>query len=303
MNNKIIVRIAEGLGNQLFMYANGYALAKKINYELLIDNESGYFKKKNIRSYQLNNFQLETKICDNKFKFNSSLKNLKRKILIKLDLFKSKKKFIIEKKDQNKKSQFEDLDFSKFSNFFFLEGHFESEKYFIECREELKNKIKLKNETYYQNNQYVNLIKNNPDIVSICIRQHRFSERISNKFKHSAIAKSNNFTKKTIDYVYRAIDLIENKYKNMQYLVWSNDFINLRNYFPSNKFIFVELTENKILTDFYLLLHCKNFIVGPTTFHWWPAWLNQTSKSLIFRPKDIIVSNNKHFWPDNWIPV
>lgn len=46
MNNKIIVRIAEGLGNQIFMYANGYALSKKINYELLIDNESGYLKKK-----------------------------------------------------------------------------------------------------------------------------------------------------------------------------------------------------------------------------------------------------------------
>ena len=28
MNNKCIVRIAEGLGNQLFMYANAYAVSK-----------------------------------------------------------------------------------------------------------------------------------------------------------------------------------------------------------------------------------------------------------------------------------
>ena len=46
MKGKLIVRIAEGLGNQLFMYANSLALAKKINYDLLIDNESGYFQKK-----------------------------------------------------------------------------------------------------------------------------------------------------------------------------------------------------------------------------------------------------------------
>ena len=50
MTKKIIVRIAEGLGNQLFMYANSLSLSKKINYNLFIDNESGYFQKKNIRS-------------------------------------------------------------------------------------------------------------------------------------------------------------------------------------------------------------------------------------------------------------
>ena len=60
MNNikkKIVVRIAEGLGNQLFMYANAYALSQTYNYELLIDNTSGYFQTKNkIRNYELDNF-------------------------------------------------------------------------------------------------------------------------------------------------------------------------------------------------------------------------------------------------------
>ena len=46
IKKKIIVRVAEGLGNQLFMYANGLALAKKNNAFLYIDNESGFFKKK-----------------------------------------------------------------------------------------------------------------------------------------------------------------------------------------------------------------------------------------------------------------
>ncbi len=40
----IIARIAEGLGNQLFMFANAYAIAKRKGYFLMIDNESGYFK-------------------------------------------------------------------------------------------------------------------------------------------------------------------------------------------------------------------------------------------------------------------
>ena len=31
MNKKIIVKISEGLGNQLFMYANAYAISKNLN--------------------------------------------------------------------------------------------------------------------------------------------------------------------------------------------------------------------------------------------------------------------------------
>jgi hypothetical protein len=33
MKKKIIVKISEGLGNQLFMYANAYAISKKFNLQ------------------------------------------------------------------------------------------------------------------------------------------------------------------------------------------------------------------------------------------------------------------------------
>jgi len=46
MKKKIIVRIAEGMGNQLFMYAHAYALSKKLNCKLYIDDTSGYYQKK-----------------------------------------------------------------------------------------------------------------------------------------------------------------------------------------------------------------------------------------------------------------
>ena len=44
---KVIVRLGNGLGNQLFTYAAAYSFAKKNNAELFIDDEifpcSGYF--------------------------------------------------------------------------------------------------------------------------------------------------------------------------------------------------------------------------------------------------------------------
>jgi hypothetical protein len=301
--NKIIVRIAEGLGNQLFMYANAYALSKKINYNLLIDNESGYFKNKDISNYQLDNFNITAKLCGNDLMFNSNLKNFKRKLLIKRDIFRNKKKFLIESKDKFKKTKYFDTTKKIFSETLHIEGHYESEKYFSNFKNYLKKQFLFKNENVFDNNKYLDLINKNQTIVSICVRQNRFSERIQNKYDQNQKLKSDNFTKETIDYIKRAVNFVDNKLVNAKYLVWSNDFNNLRNYLPENKFIFIDNKMNKSLTDFYLLLQCKNFIVGPTSFHWWPAWLNNEEYSLILRPKDINISNNADFWPNDWIPI
>ena len=43
---KITVKIAAGMGNQMFMYANAYTLSKKYSLNLTVDNTSGFFQKK-----------------------------------------------------------------------------------------------------------------------------------------------------------------------------------------------------------------------------------------------------------------
>ena len=40
MKNKLIIRLSNNLGNQMFMYATAYAFAKKLNRDLFIDNET-----------------------------------------------------------------------------------------------------------------------------------------------------------------------------------------------------------------------------------------------------------------------
>ena len=86
-------------------------------------------------------------------------------------------------------------------------------------------------------------------------------------------------------------------------MIWSNDFKNLDSYFPKNKFTFVENSNNKELTDFYLLTKCQNFIVGPSTFSWWGAWLSKNKNKICVRPRNINPSNNLDFWPKSWIQI
>ena len=95
MQYNIIARIAEGIGNQLFMFANAYYLSRKFNYNLLLDNTSGYFKKKNqIRTFELDKFDLKSTIANDNLKFDTYPLDIKRKLFKSIYIFKKKRFFL-----------------------------------------------------------------------------------------------------------------------------------------------------------------------------------------------------------------
>ena len=65
------------------------------------------------------------------------------------------------------------------------------------------------------------------------------------------------------------------------------------------------IKNQNLIDDFYLFSFSKHFIVGPSTFHWWGAWLNENTKKICLRPKNKLLnpSNNSDFWPVSWIEI
>ena len=299
MSKKIIVRIAEGIGNQLFMYAHAYALSKKINYDLYIDNASGYFQKKDqISPYELDKFNINTSLSDKKYRFDNFLLNLNRNLLKKIDIYKTNKSFLIESKDRNKITNYYDTAKLNFSDILYVEGHYETEKYFKDFANDLKKKFIINEKYLEKNNKYIDLVKNS-NSVSISVRQHRFSERRQKNY-----SKSIKFNQNTANYINKAVIFFKNKIPNVKFFIWSNDFTGLNEYFDENEFIFIKNNINKSINDFNLFKYAKHFIVGPTSFHWWGAWLNQNRNKICVRPPDDLnPSNNKYFWPESWIKI
>ena len=77
---EVIVRLANGLGNQLFIYAAAYVFAKKNNIKLFVDNESGFYKR---YKYELHNFNITTPLAEKNQKFaRLSNCNLKWEMLV-----------------------------------------------------------------------------------------------------------------------------------------------------------------------------------------------------------------------------
>ena len=155
MKNKLVLRLSNNLGNQMFMYASAYAISRRLDRELLIDNESSYMARNNFHKYNLNIFNFSSKIASNKYKYKDFYGYLIRKILKKIDMFKNKKRFYIEEKDRNKITYFNESYLkASFTSDIYMEGHFECEKYFTEFTNEIKQEFTFKNHNSFLSNKY-----------------------------------------------------------------------------------------------------------------------------------------------------
>ncbi len=310
MKKKLIVEIAEGLGNQLFMYAHAYSMSKKLNYELFIDNKSAYsFKKNTLRKHQiyaLDSFNIIQNYAPNKFIYDKLHKRIKRNLFMFIDTFTNKQFFFREKwiKKNNSKivQNYTNLLAKDFYDNIYVKGNFENYEYFKEYKNELSNFFIIKNELIDHKDSIVKQLSNN-NSISIHIRRNRFSDQIDFTDTVKNKEKSDFFTNQIIDYINRSTNFIEKKVQNPQYFIWTNDYKDFDQI--SNKLIIKKyrLINENVINDFDLFQYAKHFIVGPSSFHWWGAWLNKNSDKICIRPSNLNPSNNENFWPKDWISI
>lgn len=298
--NKLIVRISEGLGNQLFMYANAYALSKKINYKLFVDNISAY-KKLKIRTFLLDKFNIDLNYATKDDVQDTFYKYLKYKYLKKIDFFYKKKSFLLEKKTSHKNTYYQNLTKVPLKDKVVLEGNYESELYFQDYKNEIINLFKIN--SIDENTLFFDpKILNDNNSVSIAVRQNRFSEK---KYDQNSKQKSEKFVKDTLSYIFKSMNFIKTKISNPKFFIFSNDIKDLNLVFQNyENCTIINHTKNKIINDFYLSTHCKHFIVGPTTFHWWTAYLSQSNNKIcVCPPKSLKFSANENIFPSNWTKI
>ena len=270
-------------------------------------------QKKNISKYGLNNFKITSEIASNNYKFLSTVGYIKRKILKKIDPFITNKKFFTEPNDKFKITEYSNEIFTKkFSNTIYLEGYFETQRYFIDIKDEIINEFKFKDIDQYKNSPFYTQL-NKENSVAICIRQNRFTEGVGKTNKETNKTKSIHFTKEQIAYINKSIEFFKNKINNPIFYLWSNDFNGLDDSSFVEKINKVIHSDNiasnidKRGLDLFLLSQCKNHIVIPSSFNWWGAWLSQKKNKIILKPSHTFFSvfkiSNKDFWPSGWIEI
>ena len=137
MEEKLIIRLSNNIGNQMFMFAAGYATSKILKRKFYFDNLSSYKSRKNIYTYALDGFEIPDNITSSGGNFMNISGYLRRKIKKKIDPFFKNKSFILEKYQQNKETEFNMINTNQsYKDTLYMEGYFESEKYFSKYKKD-----------------------------------------------------------------------------------------------------------------------------------------------------------------------
>lgn len=292
----IIVNLKGGLGNQMFQFAMGYSVAMLLRTDYLFDSSS--FKYDQLRNIELEEvFNVEAPIATDeliqKIKlFNPPIiERIKRKIFNK-EIPYYKKSFITEVNfsyDKNLKNISKDC---------YLDGYFQSEKYFEEYQKDINLLFQFKNPPNLYYSDIFKLIEEK-ESVSIHIRR---GDYVANPEANSFHGLT------TLEYYKQAIDLVSKKIKHPFFIVISDDIEWCKTEFDFVDCFFVENGRGKDYEDLRLMTKCQHNIIANSSFSWWGAWLNQNPEKIVIAPKiwflnEEFQSQTQDLKPKTWIQL
>lgn len=277
----IITQLTGGLGNQMFQYAMGRAVAEHLKVEFKLDVI--VYKKHKKRQYSLDNFNIIAKIA-------TPLDIITRKYLPWRKIIKEKRwDFIPEALNLPDNSYIN----SYLDNYWYV---WQSEKYFKDIENIIKKEFTLKKSLPDSSNELQDLIENS-NSVSIHVRRGDYTEP-----KHKAI-----FTSCTEEYYRRAISTISSKVDSPRFFVFSDDLEWCRTLPLPKDTVFVGSEFGlKDYEELVIMSKCKHNIIANSSFSWWGAWLNNNASKIVISPKRWHIKtdvNEKDLIPKTWSKI
>lgn len=285
-----------GLGNQLFQYATGRALALKYNTELKLDLSLLNADPKNVytkRELELHVFNITASIASNNELEVFYKRTFFQKVVSKLFPSFPSKYFI-----GNQKGFEYDVAFESYPNDSYLNGYWQSEKYFDSVRNILLKELVIKKEMTSHCKSTNDLILNS-NSVSLHIRRGDYVSDKSASAYHGIVS---------LEYYVNAMNYLNEKFENLKVFIFSDDIDWVKsNLKLENECIYVDFNtgENSVF-DLYLMSQCQHNIIANSSFSWWGAWLNQNAKKIVIAPKKWFADKNlntKDLLPESWVNI
>ncbi len=245
----VLINKKDGVGNFMFRFAAGYALAEKTDSKLYVMvNEKDIPKRKNEKSMGadlfIENFKIDPKLVKTKNFFNSKyLKSTK-----------------VDEKN------FFSLASHKNTQVLLVDGDFESDIFFKDYKSDIQN---IFTPIYELSSLKEDLRKvSEPEVFCIHVRR-------GNITKHRVL---------DIDYQKRAISYAKTLYENPKFYVFSDNIDEVKREFKTIKEENIKFIHRSILDDFVIMSRCSNNIIANSSYSWWAAYLNDLEDRVVIAP-------------------
>lgn len=180
----------------------------------------------------------------------------------------------------------------------YLNGYFQTEKYFKEYEKEIRELFKQPNfvgavatdHAWHLYGVYINVAENT---CSIHVRRGDY------------LNSPNHHPSQNMNYYMKAIKQMP---KDTVFLIFSDDIAWCKQNFPDlpEKFKFIENQDDFL--DLEMMRLCKHNIICNSTFSWWAAWLNENPNKKVIIPNQWFGPAYAHYNTDdlyceNWIRI
>ena len=182
----------------------------------------------------------------------------------------------------------------------YIDGYWQNENYFKPISDIIKNEFKI-NRIHKRNVNIIKKIKKSNSVSIHFRRCHGISE--DGKLNQKAI---NYHGILPLDYYYKAISYIKDKYDNFKLYIFSDapEWVE-NNFHVDYDTTFIEGNDES--EDLYIMKLCKHHIIANSTFSWWAAWLNKNPDKIVIAPQqwynDTVKNKSQNIIPDKWIKI
>lgn len=159
-------------------------------------------------------------------------------------------------------------------NYSLYKGFFQSESFFIDCKDDIQSLFQIKKKYTLQFNSRYNDLLAQKKIIVIHIRRTDYLTHGKKEVGGLNVALPNSFYE-------NAIKAIKD-FDSYQLIVIGDDLSFARHLFGN--FSNVMFEENSLIIDFQLMLNADALIISNSTFAWWAAWLNN-KKAPVYVPE------------------
>jgi hypothetical protein len=291
------IRLKGGLGNQMFQYAFGLALAEKTNTQSAFDtrylNDRSWRPGFVFRKYDLDIFGItnQTNVKRAYLPGEIYLVLLAEECLRRQKMANPwiKSMYVFE---NGFGFQHELMDLV--SNRYYV-GYFQSYKYFERIKSKIKNAFTL---SHSKSENIVALRQKILNKNSVCLNVRR-TDFIDSKFGIPQI-----------EYYKSAVKTILCKTNDASFFIFSDDVDWCRsnfNWCPDACIVGHEYAGPKFRDYFDLMVSCKHFIIPNSTFAWWAAYLAEAEASIKIAPrgwhKYLGDCGDRDILPESWIRI